>query len=109
MADAGDLLGQMASLDPEIRDRVRRLANLAMDQAEYVLKHGDPRSKQAIMRTFISSFAQHMKVEQVNEDIEEMKKAMVALRQEVLGRMPGQLVEAEVVGSEGGVEVDRPR
>lgn len=108
MPDAGDLLGQMASLDPEIRNRVKHLANLAMDEAEYIIKHGDPRSKQAIVRTFISSFAQHMKVETVNEEIEAMKGAMAKLREEVMGRVPGVLVD-EAIELDGVVDVDRPR
>lgn len=111
MANIADAIGQAIQLDDQLRSRVIRLANRAIDQAEFLMEHGDPRTQQMIIKTYLTSFNKYMEVRDENSEIVQLKRALEDLTALVRGRVPGELgtgMEDEVDG-EGGGEVDRPR
>ncbi len=97
MSETGNLLGEAASLDPAIRERVITLANMALDQAEFLMKHGDPIMKGKLIQSFMTTFAKHMRTQDTNDEMEELRNQMRILQAAVLGRAPGELA----VGDEG--------
>lgn len=105
---AVEVMAQLTTLDPQLRARVMRLANMALDEAERTLVMGDPRSKQMVMRGFVQAVTKHLSHSEQNDEVEALRKEMETLRELVIGRVPGEIV---VVNDEveGGVEVDRPR
>lgn len=90
MTDTGNLLGEAASLDPVIRERVIALANMALNEAEFLIKHGDPVMKSKLISSFMTTFAKHMRTQDTNDELEELRKQMVELQAAVMGRKPGE-------------------
>lgn len=97
MSDTGNLLGEAASLDPAIRDRVISLANLALDEAEFLIKFGDPVMKSKLIGSFMTTFAKHMRTQDTNNEMDELRKQLDLLTQAVHGRTPGQDTHLSVV------------
>lgn len=96
MADSDDyvatFVAQAAELDPAIRMRVINLANLALNEAEFLIRHGEPRMKATIVRSFMTVFAKQMQVKKVDEEIEQLKEALQVLTTAVMGYKPAELV-----------------
>lgn len=90
MSDTGNLLGEAASLDPAIRDRVISLANMALDEAEFLIKFGDPVMKSKLIGSFMTTFAKHMRTQDTNNEMEDLRKQLDLLTEAVHGRSPGQ-------------------
>lgn len=91
MSDAaGNILGEAASLDPAIRERVIALSTLALDQAEHLIKHGDPAMRARLIGAFMTTFAKHMRTQETNEEIDELRVQLRELTAAVMGRTPGQ-------------------
>lgn len=112
MSDASNLLGQAANLDPAIRERVISLANLALDHAEFLIKHGDPNMKARLLQTFMTTFAQHMRTKETDTELEDMRKQLSILTDLVNGRTPGQDTQHPLLVVEPEIEeaeiVDMP-
>lgn len=83
---AAELLGQVAALDETLRDRVIKLAHKSLDEAEYMIMHGDPRMKAALMRSFMQTFSKYLSAKEHNDELDEIKKSVIELREAVLGR-----------------------
>jgi hypothetical protein len=93
-----------AELDPAIRDRVVRLANLALSEAEYLIQHGDPRLKASIISKFMTILAKEMNVKAQDEEMEAVKRSLADLRQAFMDR-DGMVGE---VDTSGGAVKDTP-
>lgn len=87
--DPTDYLAEAASLDPAIRARVIALANNVLDEAEYLIKYGDPNMKSSLVRSFMTSFAKHMRTEDTNQETEKLRGELERLRNAVVSRVPG--------------------
>lgn len=106
MSDILDTVAEAASLDPAIRSRVLALANLALDEAEYLIRYGDPSMKSSIIRTMMVAFAKHLRAEETNNEIERLKLEMQAIQAIMLGRTPGVNPDPESTPPEP--QADRP-
>lgn len=96
MSDTGNLLGQAASLDPAIRERVLNLANMALDQAEFLIKHGDPVMKGRLIQSFMVTFSKHMRTQDTDDELEKLRIQLEVLQGLVLGRNPGDDSQPEL-------------
>lgn len=98
-----DMMATTAALDPQLRDRVIRLATKALDQAEFIMMHGDPKSKAAITREFLGVFKKHLETQGQNEEIETLKEGLRALTAAVMNRqqVDGKVVDIKMEGDEG--------
>lgn len=85
----GNLLGQAASLDPAIRERVINLANLALDRAEFLMRHGDPIMQGKLLQSFMTTFAQHMRTQDTNDELEKLRQDLAELTAAVRGHTAG--------------------
>lgn len=104
---AAELLASQAALDPTLRARVMRLANLSLDHAENMMLHGDPKTKSLIANTLLKAMTQEIKRSETNDEIETLKIALAALTDAVIGYVP-EILEIEA-GDDDEVEVDSPR
>lgn len=108
-----DMIGQAFELDESLRDRVIKLAHMALNEAEMMIKHGDPAMKSRIINQFLRTFSKYMEQKGTNDEIEHIKGVLEDLRGAVMGRIPGELgvgdVDGEGMMSEDEVEVDGPK
>lgn len=93
MSETGNLLGEAATLDPAIRQRVIALANMALDEAEHLIKFGDPNMRSRLIQSFMTTFAKHMNTKDTNDELEELRREMIKLQSMVMGRVPGQEID----------------
>lgn len=84
-----ELIADVASLDPLIRQRVLALADMALSEAEFTIRHGDPSMKASLIRTFMAAMAKHLQSKDANQEIEELRAQLEALKDAVMGRVPG--------------------
>lgn len=105
--DPASLLGQVAAVDPALRGRVIALANQALDEAEFLMVHGSPQVKTAIMRQFLSVFSKHLEAKEQDEELQQMRREWAALQEKIMGREPGD-GGTVVTAEEQDAEVDRP-
>ena len=107
-----ELLASVAELDPGIRARVLRLAHKALDKAEFLMEHGDPKTQQMVIREYLKIFSKHIETKRANDEIEVLREALEQLRVAVLTRTPmGELPETvEDIGDEAmeAVLIDGP-
>lgn len=103
MSETGNLLGEAASLDPAIRERVINLATMALDHAEFLMKHGDPQMKSKLISSFLTTFSKHMRTQETNEEINVLREQLTVLTQAVLGHKPGELDGTD--GEDGAVPI----
>lgn len=83
-----ELLASVAELDPTIRARVLRLAHKALDRAEYLMEHGDPRTQSMVIREYLKIFSKHIETKKANDDVELLRAALEELRLAVQSRTP---------------------
>lgn len=106
-----DLIGEAFELDETLRIRVIRMAHMALDEAEFMIKHGDPMMKGRVINQFLKTFSKYMEHKGSNDEIEQLRTMLEQLRVLVLNREPGELGigngEGDMVVDE--VEVDGPR
>lgn len=103
------LLAQAATIDPSLRSRVIALANAALDEAEYLMEHGDPRMKAMLIRNFMSVFSRNLRAEkETSEEFDELKKSFEQLRRDMFGRVPGVIEGESSEDIEEAVVVDGP-
>lgn len=102
--DPAQLLGTAAALDDALRTRVIALANKALDEAEWMMVHGSPQVKTAIMRQFLQVFGKHLEAKAQDEELTKMREEWAELRKAIMGRGPGEVEDSEL----GEAQVDRP-
>lgn len=83
-----ELLASVAELDPDIRNRVLRLAHKALDRAEFLMEHGDPRMQATVIREYLKIFSKHIETKKANDEIELLRLALAELRQQVMSYTP---------------------
>lgn len=88
--DPAQLIGQVAALDENLRNRILKLAHASLDEAEFLMEHGDPRMKAGLVRSFMQVFSKYLDAKQADDEIESLKAAMAEVREAVMGRVPGQ-------------------
>lgn len=93
MAVNPDDLLAIAAEDEALKRRVLKLANAALKQAEFMLEHGDRQAKMMVTNKFLAIFAKAMDSKQVDEEMDELKKAVAALSEAIMGG--GDLTVAE--------------
>lgn len=103
-----ELIADVASLDPLIRQRVLALADMALSEAEFTIRHGDPAMKASLIRTFMAAMAKHLQSKDANQEIEELRAQLEALKDAVMGRTPGMAPVAEPVLDTVEPGVDSP-
>ena len=107
-----ELLASVAELDPNIRNRVLRLANRALDEAEFLMEHGDPRTKAMVIKEYLKIFGKHLETKKANDEVELLRQSLEHLRELVVSRTPG-LMPGDVVPDDedivATVVVDGPR
>lgn len=106
MSMVPDMMATAASLDPNLRDRVIKLANQALDQAEFIMAHGDPKSKAAITREFLGVFKKHMETQGQNEEIEALKTGLRDLTAAVMNRVKVDGVVIDIPEGDEGLPAD---
>lgn len=107
MASANeDIIARAAELDPEIRNRIQIIANLALDKAEFYLRHGTPQVQSQIASKFLGIMAGQLKSQEADTELEEMRQAMRDLTAAVTARTPG--VRLAPVEQQDDIEIDRP-
>lgn len=89
-----ELLASVAELDPGVRARVLRLAHKALDRAEFLMSHGDPKTQQVIIREYLKIFGKHLETKKANDEVEALRGALEELRQAVMSRTPIELPSA---------------
>ena len=107
-----ELLASVAELDPDIRNRVLRMAHKALDKAEFLMEHGDPKMQAIIIREYLKVFGKHMETKKANDEVELLRSALNELREAVQMRIPGGLPAAVADMTDEVVEaviVDMPR
>jgi hypothetical protein len=102
-------IAQAAELDPAVRERVIGLANLAIDQAEYLMRHGDPRVQVTIVRSFMTILAKQMQVKKVDGEIELLKVALGELTEAVMGYKQQEAGEISVRDPNSDAVTDGPQ
>lgn len=107
-----ELLASVAELDPNIRNRVLRMAHKALDRAEYLMEHGDPRMQATIIKEYLKIFGKHLEVKKGNDEVELLRAALEELREAVMARTPPTEIAATTQGmiddAVGAVVVDGP-
>ena len=94
-------------LDETIKSRVITLAHKALDEAEYLMEHGDPTTKSRIVSQYLHTFSHYLESKGQNDEIEELRTLLLNLQAAVLGRNPGELTTPiDVLSDE--VETDNP-
>lgn len=91
-----ELLASVAELDPKIRSRVLRLAHLALDKAEFLIEHGDPKTQQMVIREYLKIFGKHIETKKANDEIEILRGELAKLTEAVherRGIMPPETVK----------------
>lgn len=83
-----ELLASIAELDPGIRQRVLRLANKALDRAEYLMEHGNPQMQAIVIREYLKIFGKHLETKKSNDEIELLRTELVRLREAIHSRTP---------------------
>jgi len=106
-----ELLASVAELDPNIRNRVLRMAHKALDKAEFLMEHGDPKTQQLIIREYLKIFGKHLETKKANDEVELLRASLNELREAVQSRTAGipaavQDMTDEVIEA---VVVDMPR
>ena len=86
-----ELLASVAELDPNIRQRVLRLAHKALDKAEFLMEYGDPKMQQTVIREYLKIFSKHIETKKANDEVELLRRSLEELRQAVMARTPGAL------------------
>lgn len=106
-----DMIGQAFELDETLRDRVIKLAHMSLNEAEMMIKHGDPAMKSRIINQFLRTFSKYMEQKSTNDEIEHIRGVLEELRSAVMGRVPGELGSGMGDGGmmEDEVEVDGPK
>lgn len=84
------LVTAVASVDETIRARVLSFANLALDQAEYQLRHGTPAMKERLIRVVMSAALRQANTTAQGEDAE--KTALREKQEELFGAVLGGAV-----------------
>lgn len=101
-----DMMATTAALDPQLRSRVIALATKALDQAEFIMMHGDPKSKAAITREFLGVFKKHLETQGQNEEIEALKSGLRDLTAAVMNRVKVDGVVINIPEGDEGLPVD---
>lgn len=86
-----ELLASVAELDPNIRARVLRMAHKALDKAEFLMEHGDPKTQQMIIREYLKIFGKHLETKKSNDEVELLREALNELREAVHTRTAGAI------------------
>lgn len=101
---ASELLGQVAAIDESLRSRVIALAHASLDEAEFLIKHGDPKMKAGLVRNFLQVFSKYLSAKEQDEEMQEIRRAVMELREAVVGRR----LDADDSGSITDAEQDKP-
>ena len=80
-----DAIAEVATTDPEISTRVRRLVNAALDDMEWILKYGTPPQRISLTRTLVPVMMRAMTAAQAEggESREAFDRMMAELRGDV--------------------------
>lgn len=89
-----ELLASVAELDPNIRNRVLRLANKALDRAEFLMEHGDPKMQALVIREYLKIFGKHLETKKANDEVELLRQSLNELREAVMARTPPSAIPA---------------
>lgn len=94
---------ELSDIITQVKGRVGNLTLMALEQAEFIMEHGLPKDKLRVMSTVIPTLVKSLA--EVNQDnaLEEMRKEMQQVREEVLGagRAAAIPTSATVEGEEG--------
>lgn len=69
--------------DDRLRQRIVKLVDLALDEAENILKNGVPAHKGPIIRALTTAMAARLKTEEANQEIEELRGQIKELNQAI--------------------------
>jgi len=69
--------------DDQLRDRVRRLANMTLDAYEHMMVNGTPQVKTALMRSMIPALVKELREEKEDDSIVVLRMQVEAMNRQM--------------------------
>ena len=101
VSDVQAMAAAVVAQDEELRDRVRRLANMTLDAYEQMMRTGTPQVKTALMRSMIPALVKELREEKEDDSIVALRMQVEAMNRQMradVGRgAVGRKAQADVV------------
>lgn len=83
MSDVNALAAAVVAQDEELRERVRRIANMTLDAYEQMMQTGTPAVKTGLMRSMIPALVKELREEKEDDSIVALRMQVEAMNRQM--------------------------